>query len=100
MSICATIGQPTTKDVQLPSNSFSSTYEAFPVVISLLTAAHIRDWKMFTEIIEDKTLDDLRTIAAHAIGMLYAATMAEAQARSQDYLDFLSYLSIRGQQSF
>lgn len=76
------------------------SHEFFSTVIALLTSAHIRDWKTFSDIIEEKSILELRALAAHAAGMLYAATLSEAEARNQEYLEFLSQLSLRGQNRF
>lgn len=73
------------------------SHEFFTTVISLLTAAHISDWKTFSDIIEEKDISELKALAAHSCGMLYAATLSEAEARGQEYLEFISQLSIRGQ---
>lgn len=72
-------------------------HEFFTAVISLLTAAHIRDWKTFSDILDEKNADELKSLAAHACGMLYASTLSEAETRGKDYLEFISELSLRGQ---
>lgn len=71
-------------------------YEAFPTLIALLTATHLGEFETLTEIVEERSHPELQILIVHAIGMLYAATMSDARARGEEYLEFISSLSMRG----
>lgn len=76
---------------------YQGDFNPFTLNISLLTSAHLGDWKSFASIVEELSEFELRAVISNAIGLLYAATREDAEREGQEYLDFISRLSLRGQ---
>lgn len=71
-----------------------TTVNPFMTALSLLSAAHLKEWDEFTAIVSELSKSETQTVLMGLVGMLYSSVEERARKRGHDFLDEINLLGL------